>query len=480
MRRLPLSAVVLLLGLSLPLVFVLSEFGGVMVMPPLWVHFYGVGVSALAAAVLALLLMSVGARRGDARTVLVGGGFTVMAVLLAVHGLVTPGVLVGENGVIALTGGATLPVGAAVLALSGVPRLNTRRSIPFLLGLVAASVAVIVAVSLVGVLVPSLVPSVPDARSPAAWALLAVGLLLLGALAIRAARTFLLTRRTADLVVVVGLLLLASALWGALTLTFMDLGWWLGHVCEFAGITLVGSSVAYDLYRAGQSRPLAGDLSASEMVAAEEAFLGARVRALMVRLAEKDSSTEEHTRRVAALAVAIGERFGFTGARLRALAIGGLLHDIGKLSIPNSILQKPGGLDDAEFAIIKRHPVHGHELLAELGGFNDGVARLVLDHHERLDGTGYPRGIEADELALATRILAVCDVYDALVSPRVYRAAWTPERALKLLRRESGSAFDPDCVEALVHILSPEIRADEPPIQKSTATTGHRLTHAGR
>ena len=355
MRRLPLSAVVLLLGLSLPLAFVFSEFGGVMVMPPLWVHFYGVGVSALAAAVLALLLMSVGARRGDARTVLVGGGFTVMAALLAVHGLVTPGVLVGNNGVIALTGGATLPVGAAVLALSGVPRLNARRSIPFLLGLVAASVVVIVTVSLVGVLVPRLVPSVPAARSPEAWALLAIGLLLLGALAVRAARTFLLTRRAADLVVVVGLLLLASALWGALALTFTDLGWWLGHVFEFVGITLVGSSVAYDLYRAGQSRPLAGDLSASEMVAAEEAFLGARVRALMVRLAEKDSSTEEHTRRVAALAVAIGERFGFTGARLRALAIGGLLHDIGKLSIPNSILQKPGALDDAEFAIIKRH-----------------------------------------------------------------------------------------------------------------------------
>jgi putative nucleotidyltransferase with HDIG domain len=455
MRRLPLSAVVLLLGLSLPLAYVLLEYGGVMVMPPLWVHFYGVGVSALAAAALAAVLMSIGARRGDARTVLVGGGFTIMAVILAVHGLVTPGVLVGNNGVISLTGGATLPVGAAVLALSGVPRLNARRSIPFLLGLVAVIVAAIVVVSVVGVLVPSLVPSVPAARSPAAWALLAVGLLLLGALAIRAARTFLLTRRTADLVVVFGLVLLASALIGALTLTFMDLGWWLGHVFEFAGITLVGASVAYDLYRAGQSRPLAGDLRASEMVAAEEAFLGVRVRALMVRLAEKDSSTEEHTRRVAALAVAIGEQFGLTPARLRALAIGGLLHDIGKLSIPNSILQKPGALDDDEFAIIKRHPTHGHELLAELGGFNDGVARLVLDHHERLDGSGYPRGLIADELSLETRILAVCDVYDALVSPRVYRGAWTPERALVLLHDETGTGFDADCVQALVRIVSP-------------------------
>jgi putative nucleotidyltransferase with HDIG domain len=472
---------VLLLGLSLPLVFVLSEFGQVMVMPPLWVHFYGVGVSALAATILAFLLMSVGASRGDARTVVVGGGFTVMAVLLAVHGLVTPGVLVGPNGVIALTGGATLPVGAAVLALSGVPRLNARRSIPFLLGLVAASVAVIVAVSVLGVMVPSLVPSVPEARSPAAWGLMALGMLLLGALAIRAARTFLLTRRTADLVVVIGLLLLASALWGALALTFTDLGWWFGHLCEFVGITLVGASVAYDLDRAGQSRPLAGDLSASEMVAAEEAFLGARVRALMVRLAEKDSSTEEHTRRVAALAVAIGERFGLTAARLRALAIGGLLHDIGKLSVPNSILQKPGPLDDAEFAVIKRHPAHGYELLTELGGFNDTVVHLVLDHHERLDGSGYPRGIEANELSLETRILAVCDVYDALVSPRVYRAAWTPERALELLRSETGTAFDADCGEALVEILSPELRPAEPPVQAlPKATTGRRLTHAVR
>jgi len=481
MRRVPLTAAVLLLGLSLPVVFVLSEFGHVMVMPPLWVHFYGVGVSALAATILAFLLMSVGASRGDARTVVVGGGFTVMAVLLAVHGLVTPGVLVGPNGVIALTGGATLPVGAAVLALSGVPRLNARRSIPFLLGLVAASVAAIVAVSVLGVMVPSLVPSVPEARSPAAWGLMAVGMLLLGALAIRAARTFLLTRRTADLVVVIGLLLLASAVWGALARTLTDLGWWFGHRCEFVGITLVGASVAYDLYRAGQSRPLAGDLSASEMVAAEEAFLGARVRALMVRLAEKDSSTEEHTRRVAALAVAIGERFGLTAARLRALAIGGLLHDIGKLSIPNSILQKPGPLDDAEFAVIKRHPAHGHELLTELGGFNETVVHLVLDHHERLDGSGYPRGIDAAELSLETRILAVCDVYDALVSPRVYRPAWTRERALALLCSETGTAFDADCVEALVHILSPELRPAEPPVQElPKATTGRRLTHALR
>src|SRR3954453_16674821 len=111
----------------------------------------------------------------------------------------------------------------------------------------------------------------------------------------------------------------------------MDLGWWMGHVFEIAGIALVGASVGYDLRRGRRSRPLVGDLRASEIVASEEAFLGARVRALMVRLAAKDAATEEHTRRVSLPAVEIGERLGLSPARLRSPAIGGLLHDIGKL-----------------------------------------------------------------------------------------------------------------------------------------------------
>ena len=422
-------------------------------MPPLWVHFYGVGVSALVAAVAAVSLMTVGARVSDARTVVLAGGFTIMSALLAVHGLVTPGVLAGPNGVVALTGGATLPVGAAVLALSALSLFNTQRSVPFLFALVGVAVVGIVTVSLVGVLVPRLVPGVPEARSTAAWVLLAVGLFFFAALAVRASNTFLLTRRLADLAVVVGLVLLACSLYGALALTFMDLGWWIGHAFELVGIALVGGSVAYDLRRGKQSRPLIGNLRAGELVSAEEAFLGARVRALMVRLAEKDASTEEHTRRVAALAVGVGEQLDLPATRLRALSIGGLLHDIGKLSVPDAILQKPGPLDDAEFEIVKQHPGNGAELLIELGGFDESVARLVLGHHERLDGTGYPRALRGEDLDLETRILAVCDVYDALVSPRVYRAAWPQSRALSLLQ-ESATEFDPRCVSALTRLLA--------------------------
>src|SRR6266516_6931259 len=142
-------------------------FGTRMVMPPVWVHFYGVGVSALVATAAAAALTTAGARARDGRTVIVGGAFAVMAALLAVHGLVTPGVLVGPNGLISLTGGATLPVGAAVLVLSGHRYFTLPRSIPRVIALQGVLVAAIVGLSLIGTLAPDLVPPVPAPRSGA-------------------------------------------------------------------------------------------------------------------------------------------------------------------------------------------------------------------------------------------------------------------------------------------------------------------------
>jgi putative nucleotidyltransferase with HDIG domain len=168
-----------------------------------------------------------------------------------------------------------------------------------------------------------------------------------------------------------------------------------------------------------------------------------------------DEYTEGHSRRVALRAVQIGEELGLGAQRLRALAIGGVLHDIGKLQVPDEILKKPGPLSDEEFAVVKKHTEWGARLLRELGGFSDGVREVVLRHHERLDGSGYPDGAAADALDLDTRILAVCDVYDALVSQRVYRDAWTHERAVALLDEGAGRLFDERCIEALARVLEP-------------------------
>jgi HD-GYP domain-containing protein (c-di-GMP phosphodiesterase class II) len=419
-------------------------------------HFATVGGSALVAALASIALTVYGARRRDGRTVLVGTAFSAMAGMLLLHGIASPGVIVGMNGVVALSGALTLPLGAAVLALSGFAPFRGQRAIAPLVVLQAAVILGLLALGLAGLLDPGLVPAVPEVGSPAALALVTATLVLFGFLILRSLDTYVLTQRLSDAAVVVGLAFLAAALVGALDYEYFELGWWLGHGFEIVGLVLVGAAVVLDIRRADQSRPLTGGLPAARLVAAEETFLGTRVRALTVRLAEKDGSTEEHTRRVALRAVQIGETLGLPPSRLRSLATGGLLHDIGKLAVPDEILKKPGSLTDEEFGVIQRHPEWGHHLLGELGDFAADVRRLVLDHHERLDGSGYPRGLTQAQLDLETRILAVCDVYDALISPRVYRDAWTEERALGLLRDGAGELFDPRCVAALQHVLAAE------------------------
>jgi HD-GYP domain-containing protein (c-di-GMP phosphodiesterase class II) len=356
---------------------------------------------------------------------------------------------------VSFSGGATLPVGGGVLALSAFPGLRSPNGVKPLLWLQVGLVFGIVVLGGIGLLLPDVVPGVPAPASTAAIALLVVGLCFYTVLGLRALRTCLLTRRLADLLVVVGLVWLSAALVAALLLDFTQPGWWVGHVLELAGIALVGA-VGLDLHRGVQSRPLSGDLRGSDLVSAEETFLGSHIRSLVVRLAEKDVYTEEHTRRVALRAVQVGEELGLAPGRLRALAVGGLLHDIGKLSVPDDVLKKPGALDKDEYAVIQKHPEQGRRLLRELGGFGTGVLRLVHDHHERLDGTGYPEGLREDQLDLDTRILAVCDVYDALISTRVYRAAWSADKALGLLYEQAGSAFDTRCVEALARVLARE------------------------
>jgi HD domain len=430
-------------------------------------HFFGVGMSALAAAMAALLLTVAGSRRGDGRTVLVGTAFAAMAALLALHGLATPGFLVGMNGVVAFTGAATLPVGGAILALSALPSLRRPRRLRPLIALEAVLMLGVLTLGAVGLLMPSVVPSVPEPGSAPALAALAAGSAFYLIVGLRALGTFALTRRAGDLVVAIGIGWLGAALPAALLLSFRDLGWWLGHCFELVGLMLVGIPVALDLFRTAQSRPLAGDLHAAELVAAEEAFLGAHVRALTVRLATKDEYTEEHTRRVALRAVQVGEELGLTPGRLRALAIGGLLHDIGKLSVPDAVLKKPSELSEDEYELIKRHPEWGERLVADLGGFTAAVRRLVRDHHERLDGSGYPHGLSAEDLEVDTRILAVCDVYDALISARVYRDAWSHDDAVALLRREAGTTLDEGCVDALERVLSDEL---EPAERQTTVT----------
>ncbi len=426
-----------------------------------WIHFGGVALGAGIATVAAVTLTVAGARQRDGHAVLVGSAFSVMAALLCLHGLATPYVFVDDVGVAAFTGGATLPVGGAILALGTLSALRRPGAVRPLLWLLVVAVASIFVLGSAAILEPGLVPSVPEPRSAAAWIVLAAGLVFYGVLFWRALRTFRLTQRRADLLVAVGIVWLAAALPAALLLDFQNLGWWLGHAFEIIGIAAVGFTVAHDLRRGvARSRPLLGDLRGADLVAEAEAFLGSHIRALLVELAAKDAYTEEHTRRVALRAAQVGDELGLPPERLRDLAIGGLLHDIGKLTVPDAILKKPGPLTDEEYHVVIGHVHTGVALLRELGGFSDMVHRLVRGHHERLDGSGYPRAVAGDPIPLDVGILAVCDVYDALISERVYRAAWTHERALEHLRAGADRLYYASCVEALATVLARERPVD--------------------
>ena len=416
-------------------------------------HFAVVLVAALSATAAALALFVLGAQRGDRRAVITGGAFLAMASLLAVHGAATPGFLVGQNGMISLAGGLTLPAGAVLLLVSAHPAMRGTGRVGPLVALMGAAAVAVLMVGGLGLTHPHSVPGVPEPQSNLALLAITIGVVCLVVVSVRAATTVLLTRRPRDLCVLIGLAVLICALVAQYMFAWGEAGFWMGHTMEVLGIGLVGFPVALDAWTAVPSRPLAGDLRVVDLLAREEAFLGRGVHALLRRLEEKDEATDGHTRRVAMLAVQVGEELDLPATRLRRLALGGILHDIGKLRVPDGILKKPGPLTDDEFRVIRRHPDWGAALLAELG-FAPEVRAIVRDHHERLDGSGYPQGLLAHQLSLSARIVAVCDVYDALVSPRVYRDAWPATRALDLLRRETGTGFSPECVAALERVLA--------------------------
>lgn len=162
----------------------------------------------------------------------------------------------------------------------------------------------------------------------------------------------------------------------------------------------------------------------------------------------KSHSTYTHSVNVAAIAGALGERLGVGAAELVTLRRAGLLHDLGKLGVPNSILDKPGKLDAAEWDCVRQHPSHTHDILARIPTF-EKITEIASAHHEKLDGSGYHRGLRADDLCPLARILAISDMYEALSAKRSYRPALRSEEVLSILRKEVPHALDADCFEAL-------------------------------
>jgi putative nucleotidyltransferase with HDIG domain len=173
----------------------------------------------------------------------------------------------------------------------------------------------------------------------------------------------------------------------------------------------------------------------------------------LLQLKEFDQYTTTHSLNVSVLAMALAEAVGMRAAQVRAIGVAGLLHDIGKIRIPLDVLTKPGALTREERHLMNQHPVDGARILLQSEEDLELAATVAYEHHVMIDGGGYPSLHYARETVMASRLVHVCDVYDALCTTRPYREAWSSDRTLAYLEARAGQEFDPDLVAAFVRTL---------------------------
>jgi HD-GYP domain-containing protein (c-di-GMP phosphodiesterase class II) len=234
---------------------------------------------------------------------------------------------------------------------------------------------------------------------------------------------------------------------------FAQLSWWDYHAYLFAGF---GAAVFAVVVRGRRQNALVGVLTDvfvddpfAHIVRGYPEALSTLVKAVEV----KDSYTHGHSERTALLAVELGIQMSLPADRLRIIARGAYLHDLGKIAIPDHILNKPGALTPEERKVVETHPRLGYELASTAPSLRETLT-VILHHHERLDGMGYPSGLSGSAIPLEARVVAVADVWDALTSDRAYRNGWDPAHALAHIEAGRGTHFDPVVVDALAQVMS--------------------------
>jgi HD-GYP domain-containing protein (c-di-GMP phosphodiesterase class II) len=421
-------------------------------------HLLIVSGIAACALVLALAAAVVAYRDGRGGPLLLAIGCVCVGTLMLAHGLTTPGMLgqpmnmwIGRLGSLALIGFAfclalaTWHEGGAVGRLvAKAPALSLAIAIT---GLVFGSAVIVLDPTVLSGTQP--VPA-EDLIRTVLLAGASVSLLVTGSIHWRRWR---LSRDFIELSLCLASWLAMSAI---LSLGFgmlWRLSWWDYHVYLLAGFCATAWAVVAEFRRSRSLGQAVSGISGRDPLEQISRGHPEALDTLIGAVEAKDPYTHGHSRRVAELSTRIGIALGLQPEMLRALHQGASLHDVGKISVPDRILNKPGDLTDEEWEAIKEHPVVGWGLAQRAPSLRDSLA-AIRHHHERWDGSGYPDRLERDEIPLAGRIVGVADVWDALTSDRAYRPAWDPERAIAHIADGAGNLFDPECVEAFLHLMS--------------------------
>ena len=456
------SGLMLIAFAIVPISFVLlaMDGGGSLIVVPVQ-HFYIVSAVSLLAALVAGVLAVTTVQLGLYRVLFLCLGYMSMAAIFAVHGLTTPGILVPNlfarfaGSAVAISAYLSLAVPGVFFAASyapGVPRLERR--LPFwpagwLVLFVVAGLVAYGAIAIKTWVLAQLPLSIPPYST--ALAVASVGLYFVAAL--RQARSYGVTRLESQGLLIVSFVLLAEAVVAMVMYPVWSWGWWYYHLLMLAATAVAVRALLAERVRGRSFRSIVESALQLEIsVDAEQVDFDA-VAALVAAVEVKDRETQGHNHRVAELCVQIGRELGMTSTELRSLARSGLLHDVGKLGIPDAILHKHGPLDQTEWVVMKTHPEIGLKILQRCGHFKRELL-AVLYHHERIDGSGYPHGLAGDAIPIEARVVAVADTYDVLISDRPYRSARTVEEARAIVESEAGTHLDPRLVATLLKVVS--------------------------
>ena len=382
----------------------------------------------------------------------VGLFFMSVSILPLAHGLTTPGVLYGENTATLGTGLWAIPVGVALASPNLLPSGLRRRILPKIWKQwTAAGMLLLLSISAVSLAAPNFSPSfAPGGALEIAIAVFSIA----GALALsyRQVRLAQIARNWAPLIIAAGYGFVAASAVMWFGVTPFSTGFWAAHFFDIGGVFAGTLGVLIVYRKADDIRDALGPALAADPLVALDLGLEPIVHTYIADLEAKDPITREHVVRTAELALRVGEELGYSGEALRHISLVGLLHDVGKLDIPDEILNKPDRLTDDEFDVVKCHPVNGANR-ALTSPILASLAPGIRGHHERVDGRGYPDQITGDAIPIESRIVAVCDAYDAMANTRQYREGMGREKAIAILQEHQGAQWDDKVVDALVRVV---------------------------
>ena len=410
-------------------------------------------VAALACVFAATILIAIADRREMAEMGLLGTMLMAASVMPMVHGLVTPGVLFEETQAFATSSFLTLPIAVAVgapllLPHSAFGRWAARHwrdwTLLSVLGvfLVAGSV----------VFFPDAVQS-PGPSSVATIVVSVALLLALGSLSARQLRFYELGRQSANLIASFSFALLAVMALAPMAATRYSAGFWWMQIAGALGVIGACGGLAVTKRMSPSAHDLLAPVLTRDPLVAFELGLSPIVHQFVADLEVKDELTRDHVIRTGELAMRVGERFRLSSVELRNLGLAAMLHDVGKVNVPDEILTKSTQLTDSEYELVKLHPADGEAMLRAEPTLA-AAASIVRSHHERFDGGGYPDGLVGRDIPLPSRIIAACDAFDAMTHDRQYRKAMPLPMAFAILREHAGSQWDEAVIEQVIAAIT--------------------------